>query len=227
MDKAVGRMIEYLQVIRGENTLVVFSSDNGPETFNRYKRAKNFYGSPGPLKGMKLWTTEAGFKVPGIIKWLGKETYSGYPDAVVSLLDFFPTFAEISAAKLPDRELDGELLTSLLTNGKFDREKPLLWAFYNARNEHVVAMRDGDWKIMAKLKNDTTYLPKIKNVYYGNENLLKHAELCDFDLFNLNNDIGENENLSEAYPKVLTEMKEKLNEGYKELLRDTHIWNRN
>ena len=61
MDSAVGKLMDALKELNIESdTLVVFTSDNGPETLNRYKRAKNSYGRATPLRGMKLWTTEAG-----------------------------------------------------------------------------------------------------------------------------------------------------------------------
>ena len=129
VDKAVGRMLKYLEENVDENTLIVFTSDNGPETLNRYSRAKRSYGSPGDLKGMKLWTTEAGFRVPGIISWMGKETFLGTSDAVVSSLDFLPTFCELAGAELPNHVLDGESVTSLIETGEFDRNKPLIWSF--------------------------------------------------------------------------------------------------
>ena len=102
VDIAVGRLVAYLEKNNSENTLIVFSSDNGPETLMRYYRAKKSYGTPGELKGMKLWTNEAGFRVPGIISWVGKNNFSGTSDAVVSSLDFLPTFCELAGAKLPD-----------------------------------------------------------------------------------------------------------------------------
>lgn len=226
VDKAVGRLLKYLEEKNNENTLIIFTSDNGPETLNRYRRAKNSYGSPGVLKGMKLWTTEAGFRVPGIIYWMGKSTFSGTTDAVVSSLDFLPTFAEISGAELPQNSIDGESFTELFTDGKFERGKPLLWAFYNALNEHIVAMRYGNWKIMARLRNDSIYLPKIKNVYNGNEERLKNAELADFTLYNMKEDISESKVVNSKYPEVLDEMKKLLKEKYEKLLTDSHIWKR-
>ena len=70
MDAAVGKLMAYLDGQRlAENTLIYFSSDNGPETLNRYKSAHRSYGMPGPLRGMKLHVTEAGYRVPGIIRW--------------------------------------------------------------------------------------------------------------------------------------------------------------
>jgi arylsulfatase A len=226
IDKALGRLMEFLNQNHNENTLIIFSSDNGPETLNRYARAKRSYGSPGELKGMKLWTTEAGFRVPGIMYWMGKPTFNGTSDAVVSSLDFMPTFAELSGAALPERTLDGESIILLIQTGKKERTKPLLWGFYNALNEHVVAMRTDDWKIMCRLKNDTTYLSRINNLYEANEAFVKEAELCDFVLYNMKEDISESKDVSEQYPKIFEKLKRQLTSEYSELLDDSFIWQR-
>lgn len=226
MDEAVGHLVEYLKQNHGSNTLIIFSSDNGPETLNRYSSAKRSYGSPGTLKGMKLWTTEAGIRVPGILYWMGKETYKGTSDAVVSSLDFMPTFAELSGAGLPDVELDGQSMTTLIETGKMKRKKPLTWAFYNALNEHRVAMRTDDWKMLCRLKNDTTYLPMINNLYKGNEAFVKEADLVDFELYNMKEDMNEAENVVQKNPEVFNEMKQLLESEYAKLLKDSHVWMR-
>lgn len=224
VDIAVGRLLDYFKKNNITNTLIVFSSDNGPETYMRYYRAKHSYGSPGALKGMKLWTNEAGFRVPGIINWLGKETFTGTSDKVVSALDYLPTFAEISGAKLPNRTLDGESFTALLKDGEFNREKPLIWAFYDAINERKVAMRKGDWKIMGSIKVDGKTLPHFHNLYDGNEELVKNADLTDLVLFNLKNDINESEDLATKEPEVFKQMEVAFRAEYKKLLDESHIW---
>ncbi|MEQ9288630.1 MAG: sulfatase-like hydrolase/transferase [Cyclobacteriaceae bacterium] len=226
VDKAVGRLVKYLKENQDENTLIVFTSDNGPETLNRYSRAKRSYGSPGELKGMKLWTHEAGFRVPCIITWLGDNAVTGTRDEVVSALDLLPTFCGLAGAVLPNRTLDGESIQPLLSEGKFERTKPLLWGFYNALNEHVVAMRDGDWKIMAKLKHDTTYLPKLTNVYDGNEALVKQSVLSDFVLYNLANDLKETEDLALQHPAESSRLQNLLKKEYQQLLEGSFIWKR-
>ncbi|WP_347840841.1 sulfatase-like hydrolase/transferase [uncultured Draconibacterium sp.] len=226
MDKAVGQLIEYLKANHGDNTLIVFSSDNGPETLMRYYRAKRSYGSPGELKGMKLWTSEAGFRVPGVFQWLGKETFNGTTDAVVSSLDFMPTFAELSGAALPDIVLDGQSMLPLIETGKMHREKPLTWAFYDAINERMVAMRTNDWKIMCRLKSDTSYVENFHNIYDGNEQMIKEAELTDFVLYNMNEDISESTDVSEKYPDKFEEMKELLKSEYAALLEGSFVWER-
>ena len=147
-------------------------------------------------------------------------------DAVVSLLDFMPTFADISGAKLPERELDGQSMIPVIETGKMDRDKPLSWAFYDAINEHRVAMRTDDWKILARVKTDTSYLPLIHNLHEGNEYLVKQANLVDFELYNMNIDIGEAENVAEKHPEKLEEMKNILTTEYNNLLEGSHIWSR-
>ena len=224
VDDAVGRLVEYLEENHGKNTLIFFTSDNGPETLNRYRNATRSYGSPGPLKGMKLWTAEAGFRVPGIVYWIGKETYKGTSDAVVSSLDLMPTFAELAGAKLPGIELDGQSMIPAIETGVMERKKPLLWAFYDAINNHRVAMRTDEWKILARLKNDSVYLPKIDNLYDGNESFVKDASLVDFELYNMNEAVDESENVAERYPENFEEMKNLLKMQYASLLEGSHIW---
>lgn len=226
MDDAVGRMVDYLKQNHNENTLIIFTSDNGPETLMRYYRAKNSYGSPGPLKGMKLWTTEAGFRVAGIINWLGKETFNGTTDAIATSLDFMPTFAELSGATLPDRILDGQSMTTLLETGKMERVKPLTWAFYDALNDRMVAMRTDEWKIMCRLKSEGDYIENFHNIYKGNETFVKEAELSDFVLYNMKEDMSESVDVSEQYPEVFEKMKSLLKTEYAALLEGSHVWER-
>lgn len=224
VDKAVGRLLDYLKENGADNTIVIFTSDNGPETFTRYPGAKRTFGQTGGLKGRKLWTTEAGIRVPGIVHWIGKPMFNGTTDAVVSALDFLPTLAEITGAQLPNRELDGESFLPLLKTGKFKRSKPLLWGFYNALNEHKVAMRQGDYKILARLKNEGEYLPQIMNVYEGNETLIKSSQLTDFELYNLMEDQAESVNLIDEKPELFIQMKSLLKTEYNSLLEGSHIW---
>jgi len=226
IDVAVGRLVEYLEAHHGDNPLVLFTSDNGPETLDRYPRATRSYGSPGPLRGMKLWTTEGGFRVPGILYWIGKETYNGTSDAVVSSLDLMPTFAELSGADLPDIALDGQSMIPVIKTGKMERDQPLVWAFYDAINEHRVAMRTDEWKVLARLKNDTAYLPLVHNLYDGNESMVKEAELVDFEIYKMNADIDESDNVAQKYPEQFEQMKHLLKAEYNNLLGGSHVWSR-
>lgn len=221
VDAAVGKVLDALKD-RGldENTLVIFTSDNGPETLKRYNRAKNSYGVADPLRGMKLWTTEAGFRVAGIMRWPSKIEAGQTVNHPVSSLDFLPTFCDLAGVQPPeDLQLDGTNFLPALENKAPERGKPLLWVFYNALNERRVAMRDGDWKIMAKMN-----LPKYITVNTDNEEKVKNATLSDFQLFKISEDIGESNDLSKAHPEKLEELKQKLQAQYRELLDNSHIW---
>ena len=222
VDVAVGRLMTSLKEMGvDKNTLVVFTSDNGPETLNRYRRAKNSFGIATPLRGMKLWTTDAGFRVAGIMRWPeGIKKPGQVVSHPVSSLDFLPTFCELAQATLPpELALDGTNFLPVLENKALRREKPLIWAFYNALNERRVAMRDGDWKVLAKLNID-----KQRNVNSENEALVKKAELSDFQIFKITEDLAESNDLSSSMPDKLAELKQRLETHYQELLSDSHVW---
>ncbi|MGJ8642224.1 MAG: sulfatase family protein [Luteolibacter sp.] len=221
IDAAVGKVLAALKD-KGldENTLVIFTSDNGPETLNRYSRAKRSFGVADPLRGMKLWTTEAGFRVAGIMRWPSKIEAGQTVKHPVSSLDFFPTFCDLAGVEPPaDLLLDGTNFLPALGNQALEREKPLLWVFYNALNERRVAMRDGEWKIMAKMN-----LPKYITVDTKNEDKVKAATLTDFQLFHVSEDHDESEDLSKSHPEKLAELKELLEVQYRELVNGSHIW---
>ena len=227
VDSAVGLLMDKLESLgQAANTLVIFTSDNGPETLNRYPAATRSYGSPGKLKGMKLWTHEAGFRVPGILYWPGRvqaEMVSGIP---VSSLDFLPTFCSLAGVDIKDLDLDGTDISDLFAGGAIHRTKPLLWCYYNALNDHCVAMREGDWKIMAKLRTGGGRLPSLSNMFEGNEQLVKGATLADHMLFNLSADPSETRDVSEANPGEFTRLRELLQDQYAALLDDSPVWSR-
>ena len=169
---------------------------------------------------MKLWTTDAGFRVPGIMYWPGKITPGQVVSHPVSSLDFLPTFCELANATVPeDLSLDGTSFLPALENKAPERSKPLLWAFYDAINQRRVVMRDGDWKIMAKLSVDKLFL-----LNHENEAEVKAAKLSDFQLFKLTEDIGERNDLASSMPQKLAELKQRLETHYQELLEGSHIW---
>ncbi|MEX0321859.1 MAG: sulfatase [Puniceicoccaceae bacterium] len=221
VDAAVGKLISGLKALGlDENTLVIFTSDNGPETLNRYKNANRSFGTPDPLRGMKLWTTDAGFRVAGIMRWPGKIKAGQVSNQPVSSLDFLPTFCEIAETEPPaDLDLDGTSFLPALKGNPIQRDKPLVWVYYNAINERRVAMRDGDWKVLARLD-----LPKLKGMNAENAEMVKAASLSDFQIFKISDDIGESEELSASHPEKLAELKQRLETHYNELVADSHVW---
>ncbi|MCG8587560.1 MAG: sulfatase-like hydrolase/transferase, partial [Pirellulales bacterium] len=203
LDLATGRLLDTLvQLGVDKNTLVVFSSDNGPETLKRYRGAGRSYGTPAPLRGMKLWTTDAGFRISGIARWPSTIPAGKVSDEVVSALDLLPTFCALAGVDLPkNRKLDGTDCTAALKGGTIERDKPLVWCYYNAINQRRVAMRDGDWKVLARLVDENgKQLRKQTNVHPGNAEMIQTAKLADIQIFKIVDDIAEKTDLATAEP---------------------------
>lgn len=152
MDAAVGKLLKYLDA-KGlrDNTFIVFTSDNGPETLNRYKAANRSHGSPGPLRGMKLHVTEAGFRVPGIIRYPKLVKPGQVSEVPVGSIDLLPTFCALAGIEAPkDRTLDGANLLPMFEGKPIARPHPLFWNYEFAISPPwTVAMRDGQWKLLA------------------------------------------------------------------------------
>ena len=225
VDAAVGRLVAGLERLRRrENTLIVFTSDNGPETLNRYRGAARSYGRPGPLRGMKLHTSDAGFRVAGIVNWKGRVRPRTEAVAVpVSALDFLPTFCILADSELPaDTILDGTSFLPALEGKPISRKKPLVWVYFNAINQTRVAMRDGKWKVLARLNGGK--FPKMQNVTTETADLIRDAELTDVEVYDLTTDIHESENLADENPKRTAELKAKLERQYRELVSGSHVW---
>jgi arylsulfatase A len=152
MDFAIGKVIDHLEetgLIK--NTVVFFSSDNGPETLNRYTEAPRSFGTPGPFRGMKLDLFEGGIRVPGIFRYDGVFPSGVEMDVPVSALDLFPMVCHLANLELPDVVFDGEDITSILKGEALQREKPIFWHYFSA-NDYQGAMRDGNIKVLGAMQ---------------------------------------------------------------------------
>lgn len=223
VDLAVGRLVEHLDRNQlRDNTLLVFTSDNGPETLNRYRSANRSYGSPKPLRGMKLHTHDAGFRVAGIMNWPAKIKAGQTISEPVSSLDFLPTFCKLAGAALPaDRELDGTSFLPVL-DGKPVQRKPLVWCYFNAINEARVAMRDGEWKVLARL--DGARVRRMQNVTAEKRDRLARVQLTDVEVYRISEDHSETTNLAETDQKLAREKLQQLQREYDRLLAGSHLW---
>jgi arylsulfatase A len=154
MDHEVGRLLKAIDD-RGErdSTFVFFTSDNGPETLNRYKTANHSHGSPGPLKGMKLHVTEGGIRVPGIVRWPGVTKGGSESAEPVCNVDLLPTLCALASTPTPqDRFIDGVDVKPIFQGKTVARKTPLYWQYDKALGDWKVALRRGDWKILADAK---------------------------------------------------------------------------
>jgi arylsulfatase A-like enzyme len=141
MDEQIGRVLDAVDEMGlSENTLVLFSSDNGA--------GKGRGGSCGPLRGWKHSLYDGGIRVPLIVRWPG-QVPAGRVDeqSVLNICDLIPTFCKLTGADMPaGYESDGEDITEALRGGSFERSKPQFWHYPTASPS--LAVRIGDWKLL-------------------------------------------------------------------------------
>jgi arylsulfatase A-like enzyme len=145
LDADVGRLQKRLKELGlDENTIVFFSSDNGPH--KEGGADPKYFESAGPLRGFKRDLTEGGIREPMIVRWPGKVKAGVVTDQVGAFWDFLPTAAELAGAKTP-AGLDGVSLTpTLLGVGKQTQHDFLYWEFHERGPQQAVRM--GDWKAL-------------------------------------------------------------------------------
>jgi arylsulfatase A len=224
LDGAVGELLAALDRLQvAQNTVVLFTSDNGPETLNRYPTAQRSYGATGPLRGMKLWTTEGGVRVPGILRWPGHVRAGMVSDEPVGAIDLLPTFCALAEVEVPSTlELDGADIRPAFNGEAVRRSQPLFWVYFNALNEQRVALRDGPWKLLAKL--DGGALPMIENVTEAMAKRVREAKLTDFSLYKLTEDIDEARDVSDQEPERLRQLAVRMESLYRQMTATMHIW---
>jgi arylsulfatase A len=225
LDLATGKILDAIDGLGcRENTLVIFTSDNGPETLNRYKSAHRSYGRSGPLRGMKLHTHEAGYRVAGIMRWPEKIDAGQISGIPVSALDFLPTFAELAGASVPDGLLlDGANFLPALEGKEVERDRPLMWVYYHSYTENnryvpSVSMRDGPLKIRALVEG----FEGTSQVDEASIESVRKGTLGGFEIFDLSKDPSE----SEPLPAGATDLPDRLRAQYREALDTFHVWPR-
>jgi arylsulfatase A-like enzyme len=137
MDEQIGRVLDTLDRLGlRENTLVVFTSDNGP---------MNRGGDTGGLRGRIRDSYEGGVRVPFMARWPGNIPSGQVIDTPAIAYDVFPTLLKLAGGELPeDRVYDGQDIGPLLLGkGGFQRRKPFIWVYL----DNVTAIRDGRWKL--------------------------------------------------------------------------------
>jgi arylsulfatase A-like enzyme len=122
-----------------ENTLLLFTSDNGP--FLSYGEHA---GSASPFRGGKLTTFEGGVRMPFLARWPGNIPAGQTSDAIITGMDLYPTLAKLIGASLPEYRLDGKDITGLLTGQSTQSPHE---AFYYYGGEELQAVRGGRWKL--------------------------------------------------------------------------------
>lgn len=219
MDDAFGRIVAELDAAKlRENTLVFFTSDNGPAMTRIHP-----HGSAGPLRDKKGSLYEGGIRVPGIVQWPDHVTPGTTSDTPVCGVDLLPTLCEIAGIEVPeDRELDGTSITGLFRGQPVERRRPLYWQFNRAHSDVKVAVRDGDWKLLAGLTGPA--MKPSAGIEPGDMQAMKAAELANFELYNLKDDIAEAHDVYDANPQVAGRLRAQMEQIYRQVRDEGPIW---
>lgn len=194
MDDAIGKVMDKLEELELiENTIVVFSSDNGG--LSRDNKITN----NAPLKYGKGHMYEGGVRVPNIVVIPNMKKAGTIDETPIISMDFYPTLAELADINIPEKiikQQDGKSLVNLLTGeGEWHRDA-IYWHYPHYHVEGATpysAVRKGDWKLIRFFEDDS------------------------YELYNLKNDISETNDLKNEYPETVAELKQMLFVWYKKV----------
>jgi arylsulfatase A len=191
MDEHVGQIVAELRRLGIEdNTLIIFTSDNGPH--REGGADPDFFKSYGPLRGVKRDLFEGGIRVPMIASWPGTIKPGSVSDHISAFWDMKPTFHELSGSKA-QIETDGISIVPTLLSKKNQKEHEYLyWEFHEQGGR--IAVRKGDWK---GVKLNYARRPNAK-----------------MQLFNLSTDLREENNIADQHPEVVAELERIMKEAH-------------
>ena len=194
-DVHIGRLLKKLDELKlADNTVVVFSSDNGPEDIHIENASHSGVGSAGPFRGRKRSLYDGGIHMPFIVSW-PNHIPAGKVDntSVISGVDWLPTICSLAGVKVPSNlNLDGEDMSSAWLGKPKQRNKPLMWEWRFGIYGDVInvspalAMRENKWK------------------------LLMNPDKSRIELYDLSTNPGEVDNLADRFPDVVTKMSKQL-----------------
>jgi len=190
-----------------ENTIVIFTADNGAENLGFDRLEKFDHWSSGEFRGLKRDIYEGGHRVPFIVSWPGKIKEGSHSAEVVSQVDFAATFAKITGYKLNNKEaIDSYNLLPVLT-GK-DYQKPLRTATVQNTDKGKYALRQGNW---VYLNTPSGAARKEKKEYLEHFDLKTYPKETPGLLFNLKEDPRQSKNLYKQHPEKVAAMEKLLN----------------
>ena len=173
---------------------------------------------------MKLHMTEGGIRVPGILYWPGRIKKSRIENTPICGIDIFPTFCDLAGIAPPvDRIIDGVSLTPLLNDKELIRKQPLFWFYYNAKSYTTLAMREGDFMMLAR-RTGEQYSPGT-GFEPGRMPAIKESKPRAYELYNLKNDVGQTRFVQDIYPDVFSNMKSKMDKIFTDVQNESPIWN--
>ena len=198
LDWSVGMIMKKLEEEKIlDNTIIVFSSDNGP-----WLTMKHLGGSSGILRNGKMYTFEGGMRVPTLAMWKKKIPSRKVYDELAAQIDWMPTFSSIINAELPDSLIiDGEDISDILIGDRIHYDRDYLYFDYS----RLMGYRKGDWKVKLPYEgwDGTWYKSQSKS----------HDTL----LFNLKNDPGEKNNIYNDNKDLAINLLMDMNQKYQSM----------
>lgn len=195
LDTQVGRLLDEIDKLGlSRNTIVVFSSDNGPEDIHIINAGHSGVGSAGPFRGRKRSLYEGGIRVPFIVSWPGHVSADRVDDrSVIAGVDLLPTLCRLAGVAVPaGHALDGEDVSDMLLSYTRPRRTPLMWEWRFMvfgepfHRSPILAIRQGDWK------------------------LLINPDGSRIELYDIPNDPTELNNLAEQKPQIVEHLAERV-----------------
>lgn len=186
MDRDIGKVLNLLKELDiDDETIVLFTSDNGP-TFDRLGGSdSDFFHSSGPLRGRKGSVYEGGIRVPLVVRWPGQVKAGTTSDHVAAFWDLLPTLCDVAGMKAPEA-IDGQSIApTLLAQGTQTKHEYLYWEFPSYGGQQ--AIRLGDFKGVR-------------------QNMSKGK--MEIELYDLKQDLGEQNNVAGRHPDVVARIEE-------------------
>jgi arylsulfatase A-like enzyme len=206
IDWSVGRILAALRRHRlDENTLVMFSSDNGP-----WLSYGNHAGSAGPLREGKGTTFEGGVRVPFIARWPGRIPAASICREPAMTIDVLPTLAKLTGTEVPSHPIDGRDIGPLLAGQRGARSPHEALLFY--WDHHLQAVRSGPWK----LHFPHAYVKPVPPGHDGQPGRMTNPKV-ELALFNLETDPSESRDLAPTRPEVVARLQELARQAREEL----------
>lgn len=190
IDSALGRLLAKLEESGlADNTLIFFTSDNGPEDYHIGNMSNSGMGSTGVLRARKRSLYEGGIRMPCIAYWPGRVP-AGRTDksSVIAAVDWLPTVCKLAGVEVPDIQADGQDIRDILFGEARMREQPLFWEWrYSVSGNKAyhmpsLAIREGDWKLFAQ------------------------ADGKGIELYNIMADPEERKNVAQQNPEVVARL---------------------
>jgi len=201
IDASVGRVLAALDEHKlAENTLVIFTSDNGP-----WLSYGDHAGSARPLREGKGTCWEGGIRVPCLMRWPGRIPAGAVNDSMLTTIDLLPTIAGLVGARLPEHKLDGLDVWPLIAGDKGARNPhEAYWFYYDTNELQAVTSGDGRWKL--QLPHMYRTLAGKPGGHDGIPAKYEQRFIKEPELYDLASDVGEQRNVAGEHPEIVARL---------------------